>query len=316
MEAMYTVEKSLVEKVNEMCQAQGISKAALAEAVGVSRSLVSQYLSGKYTSNPEKVEASLKEWMEGKKTRQAEGAEAVKELVPEKPALFKSRDYIGVFGICDVCQKYAARGIVVGKSGFGKTYALQSYAKLPRVLYIECNENMNAKDLIRRMERALGMPKTYGSIDERLDYIINFFNTNKGYLLIVDEADKLISKYAQKKIEILRYITDTAPVGVIMAGEPALESAIKAYDKRLENRIDFYYKLSGLNREELKRYFEGFAVEEAAMHELELRSMNQSNGCFRLLDRTLNNVIRIMKEQRKATITMSIIKEASGMMML
>ena len=38
----------------------------------------------------------------------------------------------------------------------------------------------------------------------RVHGIRDFFNTNKGYLLIIDEADKLVSKYTQKKMEILR----------------------------------------------------------------------------------------------------------------
>ena len=39
-------------------------------------------------------------------------------------------------------------------------------------------------------------------------------------------------------------------------------------------------------------------------------------GCFRLLDRTLSNVGRILAERDEKTITVKIIEQASSMMML
>ena len=39
-------------------------------------------------------------------------------------------------------------------------------------------------------------------------------------------------------------------------------------------------------------------------------------GCFRLLDRTLSNVGRILAEQGEDTVTVKIIEQASSMMML
>ncbi|ENZ04829.1 hypothetical protein HMPREF1090_05854, partial [[Clostridium] clostridioforme 90A8] len=38
--------------------------------------------------------------------------------------------------------------------------------------------------------------------------------------------------------------------------------------------------------------------------------------CFRLFDRTMNNVIRLMREREQTTITETIINEASAMMLL
>lgn len=318
--ATYTVERQLIDEVNEVRKVHGISIAELAMELGRSRSMISQYLSGKYKSKSDGLENELKNWVEnvraGRRGQTEDEDTAATPMLPEKLAILPSQDYTSITGVCDVCQHNAARGLIVGKSGYGKSFALQNYAKMPRVVYIECNENMNAKDLVRKIERAIGMPKVQGTIDERMDYIINYFNVNQGYLLLVDEADKLISKYTQKKIEMLRYITDRAQVGVVMAGEPALESAIRTYDTRFANRMDFYYKLGGLSREELKKYFAGFSIEESAMRELELRAMSSGYGCFRLLDRTLNNILRLLREQGKANITLQVIREASGMMML
>ena len=136
------------------------------------------------------------------------------------------------------------------------------------------------------------------------------------WLLVIDEADKLVSKYTQKKMEILRAIFDQSDVGVVIAGEPKLEAAIKTYLARMANRVDFYIALKGLAPSEVEKYVSEFEVAPEAMVELKARACNMQTGCFRLLDRTLSNVRRILKEQGENTVTLKTIEQASSLMML
>lgn len=323
----YTQDVELRDEVNQLLKQLNYQKTELAMHLGVSRAMVSRYLNGSYDSNPERLEEGLRKWLVKAREllKDQEGGRAETrpqprpKALPEKAPYFESADYVSVIGLCRMCQEEAALGIVVGRSGFGKTYSLRKYAQLPRVAYVECNEAMNQKDLIRRIEQALGLPKSYGSIDERMAHVVEFFNYSRGYLLIIDEADKLITKYTQKKIELLRNIADAADagtVGIVLAGEPALESMIKAYDERFANRMDFIYKLRGLSRKEVEQYLESYDVDEAALNEFILRACNSKTGCFRLFDRTLNNVRRILREKGETQITLQAIKEASRMMLL
>lgn len=320
MEAVktYKIERTLRELMLERLAELRMNKAEAAIRMNYSRSAVSQYLNGKYGSDPTEIEKKIVEFLEASG---GIGEAVTAELrihtgVRSKIEYFESRDYRQIAGLCQACQESMALGIIVGKSGQGKTHTLQKYATLPRVAYVECNETMNCKDMVRKIEEAVGLPKSSGSIDERLENVMSFFNLNNGYLLIVDEADKLISKYTQKKIEMLRYIFDGADVGIVIAGELALESMMKNYDQRLANRVDFYYKLKGLNRQELLDYLEGYEIEDRAMAEFVARANNAQSGCFRLLDRTLSNVLRIMREQGDTKITLKVVSEASNMMML
>ena len=100
-------------------------------------------------------------------------------------------------------------------------------------------------------------------------------------------------------MEILRGIFDQSNVGIVIAGEPRLETELK-----------------GLSKNEVVDYLEGYEVDEAAMGEMISRATNTQSGCFRLLDRTLNNVLRILKQKGETRITMKIVSEASNMMML
>ena len=219
MEALktYTQEKTLAERVNDILAEIKMTKQELAMQLNISRSAVSQYLNGKYSSNPEAIEARLRDFVssydrgddvverpEAFLNRDSEVVGSVKPKIEN----FESTDYVQIIGVCRSCQEDMALGIIVAKSGYGKTHALRKYATMPHVIYIEGNETMNCKDIIRRIEGKIGMQRSYGSIDERTEKIIEFFNINHGYLIIMDEADKLINKYTQKKIELLRNITD------------------------------------------------------------------------------------------------------------
>ncbi len=322
-EGTYTQEKSLRERMLETLKDMKMTKQELAMEIDYSRSAVSQYLGGKYASDPAEIEARMTAFLREHEQQHPAEPETgtIRRMKPAarirpKTEYFESADYLQVIGICRACQENTALGIVVAKSGYGKTHALKKYAKLPRVVYIEGNETMNCKDIIRRIEGRIGMPKSYGSIDERMEKIVEFFNVNEGYLIIMDEADKLINKYTQKKIELLRNITDSAAVGLVIAGEPVLETLLKGYDARFTNRMDFYYRLRGLSQEEVRDYLEGYDIDDAAMNEFLTRAVNPQTGCFRLLDRTLNNVIRILRDSGQDRVTMKTMKQASQMMLL
>lgn len=321
MEALntYKAEKTLAEQMNERLAELKMTKAEAALKMNYSRAALSQYLNGKYASDPTELEKKVREFLEasgGMEGGQApEGGKA--GILKKKAEFFESRDFVQTIGVCQACQEYMGLGIIVGKSGQGKTHALKKYAELPRVAYIECDDTMACRDLVEAIENGIGLPRGYGgTIWKRVNRIREFFNTNEGFLLIIDEADKLINKYTQKKMEILRGIFDQSDVGIVIAGEPRLETELKGNLARFANRMDFYYKLKGLSKNEVADYLEGYEVEEAAMGEMISRATNTQSGCFRLLDRTLNNVLRILKQKGETRITMKIVGEASNMMML
>ena len=316
---LYTEERELKDIVQDILSEMGITKAELAERlsemgeVRYTRSTISKYLSGKYDSNPEGIESVLWEFVhsvEGDEKNSVTGLRS-------KTEYFESADFVNTLGICRSCQEDMALGIVVAKSGYGKTHSLKKYAKMPRVAYIECDDTMACRDLVEAIEKEIGMPQgAGGTIWSRVNRIRDFFNTNEGYLLIIDEADKLINKYTQKKMEIIRGIYDQSDVGIVIAGEPRLEAEIKSNLVRFANRMDFYYKLKGLTEQEVREYLEGYEIDEQAMNEFMLRARNNQTGCFRLLDRTLTNVLRLMRETGEKRITLKVMREASGMMML
>ncbi len=308
---VYESKQSVTSLTNEFMSKKKLTISGFAETLGVSRSMLSLYLNGKYTSDPTELEGKIMEHLKE--------AGFIKENAEEKqslrmPTFYRSSDSIEVLGACQSCQEYGALGVVVGKSGYGKTYSLRQFSRVGRVCYIECDDSMTSKDLIDALEKAIGLPSGLVSIWKRTENLKDFFNVNKGYLLIIDEADKLISKNTQKKIEILRAIFDQSNVGMILAGEPALEAKLKSYLPRLANRVDFYTNLHGINRKEVAELLQPYNFTSEALEEMYRRAANVQTGCFRLLDRTLKNVLRIAGTDD--VITLDVIDKASSMMML
>ncbi|MCX4297414.1 MAG: AAA family ATPase [Lachnospiraceae bacterium] len=318
----------LIDRVNVKCKELKKTKQDIADMMGVNRSTVSQYLNRKLGDQQSEQISRLEEWFENWLAEvgepqsftlaDGESMEAGHTAPFRKRENFETTDFKGVTAICTMCQEMHRLGLVFGKTGYGKTYALRNYAKLPRVAYLECNDIMNGKDIVRRLEHAIGMPKGTGSVDERIENLTSFLLANKGYLLIIDEADKLLNKYTTQKIEMFRTITDATvgSTGIVFAGEPSLKAKLTSYDIRLANRMGNEYELKGLTRSEVERYFEGCEVEEEAFEELCRRAYNRKTGCFRLLDRTLDNVMHILKITGKNVLTYDVLKEASNMMVL
>jgi len=306
--SLYVLQNDLVDRVTEYLERTGMTKADFSKAIGYSRTAVSQYLSGNYKANPIELEMAMEKFLDENQTN------TDKAISKADREFFVTDDVHNMMAICQSCQENQGLGIIVGKTGYGKTHTLKEYSKLDRVAYVECDDSMGSRDLVEAIESALGIPSGYGSIWKRVKGIKEFFNINKGYLLIIDEADKLITKYTQKKMEILRTIFDQSDVGIVIAGEPKLESMIKGYIARFANRVDFFISLKGLSREEVIDYLAPYDVTDKAKEELIIRATNPNTGCFRLLNRTLNNVLRLVGEGGK--IDVKAIDKASRMMML
>lgn len=309
---IYTLKTDLVARMNEYMSRANATITEVAREMNISRTALSRFLSGKYDAENSKVEPAVADFLA------EHGQSAVEPSVPmAAPKFYAGRDARDIVGLCTECQDHGKLGIVVGKTGYGKTHTLKHFARMQRVAYVECDDSMGCKDLLEAIEEALGIPPTTGSIYRKKQGIIQFLNVNRGYLLIVDEADKLINKYTQKKMEILRSIYgNNGSVGLVIAGEPKLETLIKGYLERFANRVDARTALRGLSEKEVRDYLDGFPFEPDALEEMIVRGTNNKTGCFRLLARTLDNVLRVHRADGGDTITLDTILKASSMMML
>ena len=123
----YTTEKTLAEQMNERLKELHMAKAEAAMKMNYSRSAVSQYLNGKYASDPTELEKKIKEFLIA--TGGMSGVQDVPDIeegtgvqLKAKVEFFESRDFVNTIGVCQACQENIGLGIVVGKSGQGRCF--------------------------------------------------------------------------------------------------------------------------------------------------------------------------------------------------
>lgn len=321
-----TSRKELTARLFDLTQVQKtVSIQQISQEVPYSRSTISKFISGMYKGDEKGVEEQLAKWYANYTGAEVDISPAppLKTQGTGQARFYASRDAKAVMGVCQSCQEYGEMGIVTGRSGYGKTYALRGYAKSPKVAYIECDTTMSPRDLLKELYEALGLPVRNGTNHDRVKGIVDFLTANPGWLLVIDEADKLMSRYTYNKMEILRSIFDHcskedgySSCGVVVAGEPGLEAQIETYLDRYANRTIFRAKLGGLSEAEVEEYLSDRQIEPGALAELKARALNKRTGCFRLLDRTLRNVGRVLGPTGGETITAKVLEQASSMMML
>lgn len=320
MEATATVLQlsipSLVQAAQRHMDEHKLSIAEFCARIGINRSMWYQYSNGTYCK-PSSVEDKLRPYLEEQGALETTHLQE-NSFTRHRPGarFYQSGDAKGVAAMCSLSHQNALLNVVTGKSGYGKTHTLKQYAGLPKVGYVECDDTMERRDLVDALEQTLGMTQGYGSICKRTNALVRHLNSNPGWLIIVDEADKLISRSTQKKMEIIRKLLDKSKVGVVLAGEPQLEPLLNAYDERMSKRGNYIYRMHGLTKNEVADYLSVLPVDCDAREVLIERACGGRSGCFRLLDRTLTNVIRLMQVQDAKRITLDLVNQASDMMML
>lgn len=307
---------TLRQETRRIIEQQGLTIQAVADKLNISRSTLSLFLDGKYRGDNQEMAEKVAAFLEDK-TGVPHVARIRGELVGmQSRGFFPSLDAGNISNACDDARRDQALVVIVGQSGFGKTHALKLASKRDKTLYIESNESMSCRDLADSILTGLGIRAVNGSIWQRTRAVIEQLNEQRGWLLIIDEADKLISRNTIKKVELLRSIFDQAKCGLVLAGEPQLGGLINHQVPRLANRVDMWLDIRGLSGDEIEAYMSEYKVTPEALEELKRRAYGGKSACFRLFDRTLRNCFRLMNDRGETEITLQIVKEASNRMML
>lgn len=129
-------------------------------------------------------------------------------------------------------------------------------------------------------------------------------------LIIIDEADRL----KIPSIEQIREIYDKKNCAIIFIGMPGLEKKLSRY-AQLYSRIGFVHEFRELNQDELlfimKKHLDKVGVEYDTENfndqEALLAMIQISRGNFRLLNRLIKQILRIMQVNQIKTVTKEII---------
>lgn len=190
---------------------------------------------------------------------------------------YESEDYKNVINRIKYVKEVKGIGLIVGKSGTGKTYTITSFIdktnqELYEIVYIKAaivSSFEFLKLICNKLEIDVGncyKGDIYNKIKEKIREIKK---ERREFILIIDEAENL----NQKAIEEIKnlYEIDTERrenITIILVGTEEIKEEIKkAKYESLRQRIIVNYNMQGLTREEVKEYIKE-KVEESGGNDI------------------------------------------------
>lgn len=254
--------------------------ARVARETGVSRSMISQYCSGRMQISPE-AEERLRSFADGILARAEAGERTPSPAYKTRIELYRTSEFIEAIGLLDWTMKHRRMLALIGAPGIGKTTVLREYARRePGARIITCRPTMRMRDLLGAIAAALGV-EVSGSDDERVLRIQRALAGRAGDMLIFDEADHLYA-WDVKKFEVIRQIWDETGVPTVLAGPPALEELLTRGGGRRNlsqlYRRKFELRMRGVTPEEARGILAGYDVEPDAARELAAIATDAMHG--------------------------------------
>jgi DNA transposition AAA+ family ATPase len=186
----------------------GLTKAAMGDKIGYSRSAYARWEEGTYEGDPEPIAAAVRTLRD-----KEEGPGGISVVIGFR----ETRTSAIVFRALDLARR-GEMMILIGESGVGKTQALrESRARALRAreavpVYIEGTVFTSGYALVQTLAREIGLD-TRANPDTLIRAIADKL-TRSPRVIILDEAH-----YAHTKaIEALRQIRDMSGVGLVLAG--------------------------------------------------------------------------------------------------
>jgi DNA transposition AAA+ family ATPase len=181
-----------------------LSISDIARQTGYSKAVLSEFQSGKYKGNSQKVARRVNEWIERHARRKQ----------PKKPKFdhIQTRSFGLMAAVINLGDKLNKMVAFVGPSGSGKTMLLRVKAEETNAILVTAMAGMTARSIYQAIAFELGFRNENATTSRLLTYILaTLKDTHRP--LYVDEAHLL-----GKQVGALRSIYDQAGIPIVLAG--------------------------------------------------------------------------------------------------
>ena len=240
MQPTAQADTEFIAKVYEFISLTGWTQIQLAQRAGISTSVLSQYLTGKYPGDKGKVKKRLCDVIEIENKRMTTRT--------VNPLFIKTSVSERFFSIASMCQVFNEIGVCYADAGAGKTESAREFiARNSTSILIEADPGYTPTVLFKELHLSIGgfgtnnLHNTFNDCIERLK--------KSGRLLIIDEAEQL----PYKSLELVRRLHDKAEIGILLTGMEKLLGNLTGFRgqySQLYSRVGFKAKLLGLTEDD------------------------------------------------------------------
>ena len=184
-----------IKKLDEFLSSNNISASALARAIGVSASLISQLRAGSYKGDSDAVNAKINAYIDNFNKKAKNFHANAKENEFYVTSDVKMANFI-------ISEAIAEKeiGLIYGFAGSGKTTALKEFARTnPNVVLIEATCHTSAKVLLEDLCEALKIDAT-GGLSTKLKAVARFLKSSDKVMKF--SKDEILELYKKIKEEI------------------------------------------------------------------------------------------------------------------
>ncbi|WP_275100111.1 AAA family ATPase [Sedimenticola hydrogenitrophicus] len=266
----------------EMASA-GLSQERASTEIGISGSALSQWLSGKYPSDPAELELKIRRWLDARTERARMTA-----ALPTAPAWVETTTARRILAGLSYAQMAGDIAVVYGGAGLGKTKAARHYAiGHPNVWVATMTSSTNTLGpCLERVALACGLrPTNTRACRIEADLVERLEETNG--LLIIDEAQHLNTR----AIEALRGLHDATGVGLAIMGNEIIYTRItggrrSAEFAQLFSRIGKRVRLTRPRKDDVEALLEAWGITAREEREAVLE-IARSQGALRMVTKCL-----------------------------
>ena len=252
----------------------------------------------------------------------------------QKSEFITTKEYKRFIEFCSACKKENYIGLCYGPAGVGKSMAAYHFAQwfdvLPELqrkatysrpllkLKMDSLDTVIYTPEVSNSSRSIYMDisKLTADFNHLIDkYLFRSLLPRTDYvkLLIIDEADRL----QPKSLEQVRDIYDRRQISIILIGMPGIEKRLIRFPQ-LYSRIGFAHAYKPLSEEEvafiIRNHLQSLNI---TIHEKDFADQEAiasftriTQGNFRLINRLLQQTIRVLEINRLSSITKEVVEAA------
>ena len=266
---MSIMEYKYIEKLKEYLEENKITYTDLANRIGISKSILSQYMSGTYKA-PQTTDVKIAEFFARQEQSSQMPSANIGSVSFAKTSI--ANEVLNTIAICQIQRKM---GCIYGDAGIGKTMAIKEYARNNSecIVITVTKATSRERSFLETLCEELHIP--IGRID-RMHKACKAKLDQSEKVLIIDEAQHL----PYSTIEDVRALNDDDGIGIVLVGNYEINDKLtkQGYDQ-LSSRVGLPKLLvnSEIQREDVKLIFSELGEKEIDI----LYAIARSRWCLR-----------------------------------